>query len=103
MTTCGLALPPEAQEWALVWVLRTVLRYTSPELSLSPCRPKSESWSRTCNLPSAGFVDRGGKGSHRDFVHPNVKRPIKVSGQPGDDAKKYQIRAVRKAIEESQK
>jgi predicted RNA binding protein YcfA (HicA-like mRNA interferase family) len=55
------------------------------------------------DLQRAGFVYRGGKGSHRNFVHPNVERPITVSGQPGDDAKMYQIRAVRKAIEESQK
>mgnify|MGYP001072446257 CR=1 FL=1 len=52
-------------------------------------------------LEQAGFVERGGKGSHRNFIHPNVKRPITISGNPGDDAKHYQIRAVRVAIEES--
>ena len=52
-------------------------------------------------LERAGFVNRGGKGSHRNFVHPNVTRPITVSGAPGDDAKRYQERAVRRAIEES--
>ncbi len=52
-------------------------------------------------LEQAGFADRGGKGSHRNFVHPNVNKPITVSGRPGDDAKIYQIRAVRRAIEES--
>ena len=51
----------------------------------------------------AGFMDRGGKSSHRNFSHPNVKRPITISGNPGDDAKHYQIRAVRLAIEESTK
>ena len=55
------------------------------------------------DLQQAGFVDRGGKGNHRHFVHPNVQKPITVSGQPGEDAKHYQVRAVRKAIEESQK
>ena len=54
-------------------------------------------------LERAGFVDRGGKGSHRNFVHPKVARPITVSGRPSDDAKQYQIRAMRLAIEESQK
>lgn len=54
-------------------------------------------------LERAGFVDRGGKGSHRNLVHPKVARPITVSGKPSDDAKQYQIRAVRLAIEESQK
>ena len=52
-------------------------------------------------LEDAGFVDRGGKGSHRNFVHPNVVKPITISGKLGDDAKPYQLRAVRRAIEES--
>lgn len=52
-------------------------------------------------LERAGFVNRGGKGSHRNFVHPKVAKPITVSGAPGDDAKHYQERAVRRAIEES--
>ncbi len=52
-------------------------------------------------LESAGFVSRGGKGSHRNFVHPNVTQAVTISGHPGDDAKHYQIRAVRSAIEES--
>lgn len=55
------------------------------------------------DLERAGFVDRGGKGSHRNFVHPKVARPITVSGKPSDDAKQYQIRAVRLAIGESQR
>jgi len=54
-------------------------------------------------LEQAGFVDRGGKGSHRNFVHPTVSRPVTISGQPGDDAKHYQLRAVQLAIEESRK
>ena len=54
-------------------------------------------------IEHAGFVDRGGKGSHRNFVHPKVKRPVTISGQPGDDAKHYQLRAVKLAIEESKK
>ena len=52
-------------------------------------------------LRRAGFVDRGGKGNHRNFVHPKISRPITISGRPGDDAKHYQIRAVRSAIRES--
>lgn len=54
-------------------------------------------------LERAGFVSRGGKGSHRNFTHPKVMRPVTLSGNPGDDAKRYQIRAVRLAIEESTK
>lgn len=54
-------------------------------------------------LEQAGFVDRGGKGSHRNYVHPRVTKPITVSGKPGDDAQRYIVKAVQSAIEESQK
>jgi predicted RNA binding protein YcfA (HicA-like mRNA interferase family) len=53
-------------------------------------------------LESAGFVNRGGKGSQRNFVHPKVSKPITISGALGEDAKHYQVRAVNSAIEESQ-
>ncbi|OGP85478.1 MAG: hypothetical protein A2Y95_10675, partial [Deltaproteobacteria bacterium RBG_13_65_10] len=55
------------------------------------------------DLEQAGFVDRDGKGSHRNFVHPKVRKPVTVSGKPGDDAMHYQERAVRLAIEESKR
>jgi hypothetical protein len=29
-----------------------------------------------------------------------VQRPVVISGNPGDDALEYQVKAVRKAIEE---
>ncbi len=54
-------------------------------------------------LERAGFVNRGGKGSHRNFVHPKVSKPVTISGRPGDDAKHYQLRAVQLAIEEAKK
>lgn len=53
------------------------------------------------DLERAGFADRGGKGSHRNFVHPRVSRPVTISGRMGADAKEYQERAVRIAIEEA--
>ena len=52
------------------------------------------------SLEEAGFVNRGGKGSHRNFEHPQGCR-ITLSGQVGDDAKPYQVREARKKIEES--
>lgn len=55
------------------------------------------------DLKKAGFTDKGGKGSHRNFVHPNVIKPITISGNEGDDAKHYQEKAVRLAIEEAKK
>jgi predicted RNA binding protein YcfA (HicA-like mRNA interferase family) len=50
-------------------------------------------------LKKAGFIDRGGKGSHRNFKHPNGAK-ITVSGNPGHDAKNYQEREVEKVIHE---
>lgn len=52
-------------------------------------------------LEKAGFKNRGGKGSHRNFVHPQVQKPVTISGKSGDEAKQYQMRAVRQALEES--
>ena len=54
-------------------------------------------------LENAGFVNRGGKGSHRNFVHPKVEKPVTISGKVGDDTLRYQERDVKKVIEESKK
>ena len=48
-------------------------------------------------LLRAGFVDRGGKGSHRNFLHPKGIR-VTLSGRPGDDAKRYQEQEVAQRI-----
>ena len=53
-------------------------------------------------LERAGFVNRGGKGSHRNFVHPKVSKPITISGSLCDDAKHYQILDETQSVEESQ-
>jgi predicted RNA binding protein YcfA (HicA-like mRNA interferase family) len=54
------------------------------------------------DLRRAGFIDRGGKGSHRNFKHPKGPK-ITLSGNPGADAKPYQERGVARAIQESTK
>ncbi len=54
------------------------------------------------DLERAGFVNRGGKGSHRNYQHPKGVR-VTISGQPGQDALPYQERQVRRQIEESQR
>jgi predicted RNA binding protein YcfA (HicA-like mRNA interferase family) len=54
-------------------------------------------------LEQAGFRNRGGKGSHRNYVHPYVSKPITISGKLGDDVKRYQIRAVQQALAELDK
>ena len=51
-------------------------------------------------LERHGFINRGGKGSHRNFNHPKRKRPVTISGKTGDDAEKYQIKDARNAIRE---
>ena len=79
-------------------------------------RPKQEARSGTrgsavprkvrelvAELERAGFVNRGGRGNHRNFVHPRVSRPVTISGKLGDDARQYQIRAVRLAMGELQR
>lgn len=53
------------------------------------------------DLERAGFVNRGGKGPHRNFEHPHGQR-VTLSGQTGNDAKPYQEREVRRSIEEAQ-
>lgn len=48
-------------------------------------------------LERNGFVNRGGKGSHRNFEHHSGLR-VTISGKAGDDAQKYQVRLVRDSI-----
>ena len=57
------------------------------------------------DLTRAGFVQigGGGKGSHRKFTHTRCVRAVTLSGRSGDDAKPYQEKQVKKAIEEVEK
>lgn len=41
---------------------------------------------------------KGGKGSHRKFVHPRFPGFVLLSGQDGADAQHYQEKHVRNAI-----
>jgi predicted RNA binding protein YcfA (HicA-like mRNA interferase family) len=55
------------------------------------------------DLRDAGFeLVPGGKGSHRKFTHANYSGAVTVSGKDSDDAKKYQEKQVKRAIEEVQ-
>ena len=53
------------------------------------------------DLLANGFLEvvGGGKGSHRKFVHERYPGALTVSGHVGDDAKPYQEKQVRKALE----
>lgn len=52
-------------------------------------------------LERAGFVNRGGKGSHRNYSHASGIR-ITVAGQPRDDAKPYQEKDLARALREAE-
>ncbi|MDE2725477.1 MAG: type II toxin-antitoxin system HicA family toxin [Gemmatimonadota bacterium] len=54
------------------------------------------------DLERAGFINRGGKGSHRNYEHPKGMR-VTISGKLGDDAKPYQEKEVKRNIWESQR
>lgn len=51
------------------------------------------------DLKKAGFVNRGGKGSHRNYVHSSGV-VLTISGKLGNDAKPYQEKLVKQKIEE---
>lgn len=51
-------------------------------------------------LERNGFVNRGGKGDHRNYFHPLCSKIVTISGKTGSDAKKYQIKEVKEAIRE---
>ncbi len=53
------------------------------------------------DLEKAGFISRGGKGSHRNFMHLSGI-VLTLSGHPGDDVKPYQEKLVRLKIMETQ-
>ena len=48
-------------------------------------------------LERNGFVNRGGKGSHRNYEHP-IGENVTISGKLSHDAKKYQENLVRIAV-----
>jgi predicted RNA binding protein YcfA (HicA-like mRNA interferase family) len=56
------------------------------------------------DLLDAGFYEMpgGGKGSHRKFSHGRYPGAVTLSGGSGDDAKQYQEKQVRQAIERIQ-
>ena len=53
-------------------------------------------------LEKAGFSNRGGKGSHRNYIHPKGIA-VTISGKLGEDAKRYQENEVKRKIVEAKK
>ena len=56
------------------------------------------------DLLDAGFYEiaGGGKGSHRKYSHARYPGAVTLSGGDGDDAKHYQEKQVRRAIDRVQ-
>lgn len=51
-------------------------------------------------LERNGFINRGGKGSHRNYFHPKCSKVVTISGKTGNDALRYQIKEVKEAVRE---
>jgi len=52
------------------------------------------------DLEKVGFMNRGGKGSHRNFLHPQCPYVVRISGNAGADALPYQEKDVKRALKE---
>ncbi|MEA5549979.1 type II toxin-antitoxin system HicA family toxin [Anabaena cylindrica UHCC 0172] len=50
-------------------------------------------------LVQAGFTELPGKGSHTNWIHPLYYGKVTISGKDGADAKRYQEKEVKQAIE----
>ncbi|MEW6378402.1 MAG: type II toxin-antitoxin system HicA family toxin [bacterium] len=68
---------------------------------MSLCRRKIRQLIK--DLEKAGFISRGGKGDHRNYLHEKSGVVCTISGNLGDDAKPYQEKLVIQKIRESQK
>ncbi len=51
-------------------------------------------------LKKTGFQQVGGKGSHTNWIHPLYSGKVTISGKDSKDAKSYQEKEVKKAIEQ---
>ena len=51
-------------------------------------------------LQKAGFKQAPGKGSHTNWIHPLYSGKVTISGKDGNDAKPYQEKETKQAIQE---
>jgi predicted RNA binding protein YcfA (HicA-like mRNA interferase family) len=51
-------------------------------------------------LRQVGFTEVQGKGSHTNWIHPLYEGKLTISGQDGNDAKRYQEKEVQQAIDQ---
>jgi len=52
-------------------------------------------------VAKAGWVNRGGRGSHRNWVHPYTGAVVTICGRAGNDCPRYLERQIIKALEEN--
>ncbi len=52
-------------------------------------------------LEAAGFINKGGKGSHRNYKHLNSGTSVTVPGKLSEDAKHYLVKAIKLALEDA--
>ena len=52
------------------------------------------------DLRKAGFIYRPGKGSHTIWDHPRLPYAVSVSGKDGDDARPYQEKDLKSALDD---
>jgi predicted RNA binding protein YcfA (HicA-like mRNA interferase family) len=69
-----------------------------PEIKDAPMPRKIRDLVR--DLVKAGFEERRGKGSHRNYSHPLFAEVVTISGKDGDDARRHLEKTVEKAIDE---
>ena len=51
-------------------------------------------------LQKEGFQQVPGKGSHTNWIHPLYSGKVTISGKDGNDAKPYQEKEAKQAIQE---
>jgi predicted RNA binding protein YcfA (HicA-like mRNA interferase family) len=54
-------------------------------------------------LKKAGFQKLPGKGSHINWIHPLYSGKVTISGNDGSDAKPYQEKEIKQAIQKVNK
>jgi predicted RNA binding protein YcfA (HicA-like mRNA interferase family) len=54
-------------------------------------------------LQKAGFQKIPGKGSHTNWIHPLYSGKVTISGNDGSDAKPYQEKEIKQAIQKVNK
>jgi predicted RNA binding protein YcfA (HicA-like mRNA interferase family) len=97
----GQPTKPGGQPWSLAGLTKTcTLVHTLSKAEIKDASMPRKIRDLVRDLVKAGFEERRGKGSHRNFNHHALAEVVTISGRDGEDAKPYIEQAVRKAIDE---